>query len=111
MNLLPALGPVIAEFCSKSHSSLAQRRQSGYTRASSLGPIADVLGRQGGSILRVLKDVDLPVALLEAPEMLVPLREQFRLLERAARTTGDPEFGARLGRDVRSRSSAHSESG
>ena len=77
------------------------RRQSGFTRASSLGPIADVLGRQGGSILRVLKDVDLPVALLEAPEMLVPLREQFRLLERAARTTGDPEFGARLGRDVR----------
>jgi AraC-like DNA-binding protein len=77
------------------------RRQSGFTRASSLGPIAEVIGRQGGSILRVLKDVDLPAALLESPDMLVPLREQFRLLERAARTTGDPEFGARLGRDVR----------
>jgi AraC-like DNA-binding protein len=79
------------------------RRQPGFTRASSLGPIADVLGRQGGSILRVLKDVDLPVALLDTPEMLLPLREQFRLLERAARTTGDPEFGARLGRDVKLR--------
>jgi AraC-like DNA-binding protein len=79
------------------------RRQSGFTRASSLGPIADVVGRQGGSILRVLRDVDLPVALLESPEMLVPLREQFRLLERSARATGDPEFGARLGRDVRIR--------
>ena len=79
------------------------RRQSGFTRASSLGPIADVVSRQGGSILRVLRDVDLPVALLDTPEMLVPLREQFRLLERAARTTGDAEFGARLGCDVRIR--------
>jgi AraC-like DNA-binding protein len=61
------------------------------------------LARQGGSILRVLKDVDLPVALLDTPEMLVPLREQFRLLERAARTTGDAEFGARLGKNVRVR--------
>lgn len=79
------------------------RRQSGFTRASSLGPIAEVLGYQGVSVLRVLKDVDLPVALLETPEMLVPLREQFRLLQRAARATGDAEFGARLGKNVRLR--------
>lgn len=32
--------------------------------------------------------------------MPVPLREQFRLLERAARETGDPFFGARLGQNV-----------
>jgi AraC-like DNA-binding protein len=79
------------------------RRQSGFTRASSLGPIAEVLGRQGVSVLSVLKAVDLPVALLETPDMLVPLREQFRLLQRAARAAGDAEFGARLGRNVRLR--------
>jgi AraC-like DNA-binding protein len=79
------------------------RRQSGFTRASSLGPIAEVLDRQGGSIARVLKAVDLPFALLEKPEVLVPLREQFRLLQRAARETGDAHFGALLGRDVRIR--------
>lgn len=76
-------------------------RLSGFTRASSLGPIADFMGRQGGSIARVLRDVDLPFALLEQPEILVPLREQFRFLERAARETGDDCFGARLGQVVR----------
>jgi AraC-like DNA-binding protein len=77
-------------------------RLSGFTRASSLGPIADFMDRQGGSISRVLRDVDLPFALLEQPEIVVPLREQFRLLERAARETGDDYFGARLGQVVKS---------
>jgi AraC-like DNA-binding protein len=77
------------------------RRQSGFTRASALGPIADFMDRQGGSIDRVFRDVDLPLTILESPETLVPLREQFRLLERAARETGDPHFGARLGQNVR----------
>ena len=77
-------------------------RLPGFTRASSLGPIADFMGRQGGSISRVLRDVDLPFALLEQPEIIVPLREQFRLLERAARETGDDYFGARLGQIVKS---------
>jgi AraC-like DNA-binding protein len=77
------------------------RRQPGFTRASSLGPIGDFVDAQGGSITRVLQDVDLPFALLESPEMLVPLREQFRLLERAARETGDSQFGARLGQNVK----------
>lgn len=76
-------------------------RLSGFTRASSLGPIAEFMDRQGGSVARVLSDVDLPFALLERREMLVPLREQFRFLERAARETGDDCFGARLGQAVR----------
>lgn len=76
-------------------------RLSGFTRASALGPIAAFMDRQGGSILRVLKDVDLPFALLEERDLLVPLREQFRFLERAARETGDDNFGARLGQVVR----------
>lgn len=77
-------------------------RLSGFTRASSLGPIAEFMERQGGSIARVLTDVDLPFALLEQPEIVVPLREQFRFLERAAKETGDAYFGARLGQIVKS---------
>lgn len=76
-------------------------RLSGFTRASALGPIAEFMDRQGGSVLRVLNDVDLPFALLEERDLLVPLREQFRFLERAARETGDDYFGARLGQVVR----------
>ncbi len=45
--------------------------------------------------------VDLPSAVLERPEIVIPLQEQFRFLERAARRTGDPYFGARLGQVVR----------
>jgi AraC-like DNA-binding protein len=78
-------------------------RISGFTRASSLGPIADFMDRQGGSVARVLRDVDLPFALLEERDILIPLREQFRFLERAARETGDDCFGARLGQAVRIR--------
>jgi AraC-like DNA-binding protein len=48
-----------------------------------------------------LKEIDLPLALLEQPDLIIPLREQFRFLERAARRTGDPYFGARLGQVVR----------
>jgi AraC-like DNA-binding protein len=79
------------------------RRQSGFTRASALGPIASVVEGLGGSIGRILQDVDLPLALLERRELVVPLREQFRLLERAARATGDEHFGARLGSRVKAR--------
>lgn len=74
---------------------------SGFTRASSLGPIADFMDRQGGSVLRVLREVGLPFALLEQPEIVIPLRAQFRFLEHAARGTGDAYFGARLGQVVR----------
>ncbi|HRN88605.1 AraC family transcriptional regulator ligand-binding domain-containing protein [Hyphomicrobium sp.] len=77
-------------------------RLSGFTRAASLGPIADFMDRQGGNITRVLSDVDLPFALLDQPAIVVPLREQFRFLERAARETGDCHFGARLGQAVTS---------
>lgn len=65
-------------------------RLSGFTRASSLGPIIDFMQGHGGSASRVLREVDLPLALLHQPELVFPLREQFRFLERAARRTGDP---------------------
>lgn len=76
-------------------------RQQGFTRASALGPIADFVEQQGGLISRVLDDVDLPAGILENPDLPVPLPEQFRLLQRAARETGDAFFGARLGQHVR----------
>ncbi|MEQ1670175.1 MAG: AraC family transcriptional regulator, partial [Hyphomicrobium sp.] len=56
-------------------------RLSGFTRASSLGPIAGFMTSQGGSVTRVLRDVDLPFVLLEKPEIVIPLRAQFRFLE------------------------------
>lgn len=77
------------------------RRYSGFTRVSSLGDIATFVGSQGGSIERAARRAGLPQSLLQLPEELVPLREQFRLLECAARETGDVAFGARLGRGVR----------
>lgn len=76
-------------------------RLPGFTRASSLGPIANFLDHHGGSVARVLRRVDLPFAILEQPEIIVPLREQFRILETGAREIGDPCFGARLGRAVK----------
>jgi AraC-like DNA-binding protein len=76
-------------------------RQTGFTRASALGPIARIVEQGGGSITRVFQDVDLPFALLENPDVPVPLKEQFRVLHRAAREIGDAHFGAQLGRHVR----------
>lgn len=79
-------------------------RTSGYTRASALGPIAQFVDRQGGSIVRIFDAADLPISILEQPDIVLPLREQFRLLKRAARTLGDDIFGARLGELVKAQS-------
>lgn len=78
---------------------MAQKQ--GFTRASSLGPIADFVEHQGGSIIKVFQFVDLPVRILDNPDVLIPLPEQFRILQSAARETGDQYFGARLGQHVR----------
>ncbi|MGH1483480.1 MAG: AraC family transcriptional regulator ligand-binding domain-containing protein [Geminicoccales bacterium] len=73
----------------------------GYTRASALGPISDFVETRGGSIERVFNRVDLPLALLDNPDLPLPLREQFKVLSEAGREIGDPFFGAALGRLVR----------
>jgi|GEM_PF-3491257 len=78
-------------------------RQHGFTRVSALGPIASLVAADGVRIDRLLADVDLPLSLLDYPDLPIPLKEQFRLLQRAARATGDPHFGARLGQHVRIR--------
>jgi AraC-like DNA-binding protein len=76
-------------------------RERGFTRASALGPISEFVAEQGGLITRVFNRVDLPLGILETPDLPLPLSEQFRVLQSAARETGDPYFGARLGRLVR----------
>ncbi|QGM96620.1 AraC family transcriptional regulator [Methylocystis parvus] len=75
-------------------------RRSGYTRASTLGPIADVVTANGGSIDRVFRRADLPVKLLDSPDALLPLRDHFRLLATASRELRDEAFAARLGRQT-----------
>lgn len=74
--------------------------QTGFTRASTLGPIADFVQESGGSIEQVFQRADLPLGILETPDALVPLREHFRLLDLAARDVGDELFSARLGQLV-----------
>jgi hypothetical protein len=78
------------------------QRQSGFTRASSLGPISEVIERQGGSIARVLKAVDLPFAVLERHGAISTPGES------GARHRG-PHFGARLGQIVRVQNLRRSE--
>ena len=75
-------------------------RQTGYTRASTLGPIAEVVAAAGGSIDRVFRHADLPLGLLELPDTLLPLRDHFRLLMVASRELHDEVFAARLGRQT-----------
>lgn len=72
----------------------------GYTRASALGPISDFVEAQGGSIERVFRRVDLPLAILDNPNLPLPLSEQFNVLGQSGREVGDPFFGASLGRLV-----------
>ena len=70
--------------------------ETGFTKARSNGAIADAVERAGGSIARVFARADLPLGLIEQPDLLVPLRDQIRLLEYAAREVGDAALSARL---------------
>lgn len=70
--------------------------ETGFTKARSNGAIADAVERRGGSITRVFARAELPLGLIDQPEMLVPLRDQVRLLEYASREVGDPALPASL---------------
>ncbi|WP_108681169.1 AraC family transcriptional regulator [Methyloceanibacter sp. wino2] len=66
------------------------------TKASTVGPIADIVAASGGSITKVFRKAELPLTLLEQPQRLILLRDQFHLLETAARTIGDHSLAVRL---------------
>jgi AraC-like DNA-binding protein len=70
--------------------------ETGFTKARSNGAIADAVERAGGSIARVFARADLPLGLIDQPELLVPLRDQVHVLEYASREIGDAALPARL---------------
>jgi AraC-like DNA-binding protein len=70
--------------------------ETGFTKARSNGPIAVAVETRGGSIARVFARAELPPGLIDQPELLVPLRDQVRLLEYASSEVGDPALSARL---------------
>ncbi len=66
------------------------------TRASTIGPIVALVRQGGASVERVFAAAQLPMRLSEKPDALIPLRDQFKLLECAARALGDHALPARL---------------
>lgn len=72
----------------------------GLTRAATMGPVADLVRRSGGRVDPLFRRSGLSPRLLEEPERLILLRDQFRLVESAARAVGDDGFGARLSVEV-----------
>jgi AraC-like DNA-binding protein len=71
-------------------------QETGFTKARSNGALADALEIRGGSITRVFARAELPLSLIDQPEMLVPLRDQVLLLEYASQEIGDDALSARL---------------
>lgn len=67
-----------------------------FTRASTLGPILDILEEGGVSVERVFQAAELPLQLCSKPNALIPLRDQFKVIELAARELGDDTLPARL---------------
>lgn len=68
----------------------------GLTKARSMGPVAEAVARAGGSVARVFARAEMPLRLIEAPDRLILLRDQLRIVECAAREIGDPALPARL---------------
>lgn len=66
------------------------------TLARTIGPIVREIERSGGSVARVFRVAGLPRRMTEAPDALMLLRDQFRLLDCAVREIDDPALPARL---------------
>lgn len=71
-----------------------------FTRARSMGPVAEMIERSGGSIARVFRQAELPLRLIERPDQLILLRDQLALVECAAREIGDETLPLRLSLDA-----------
>jgi AraC-like DNA-binding protein len=61
-----------------------------------MGPVADLVRRHGGRPDTLFRRLGLSLRLEDDPERLILLRDQFRLIDAAARSLGDDGFGARL---------------
>jgi AraC-like DNA-binding protein len=68
----------------------------GYTKARSMGPVADAVERAGGSLARVFARAELPLRLIERPDQLILLKDQLALVEHAAREIDDEALPLRL---------------
>lgn len=68
----------------------------GFTKARSMGPVAEAVERAGGSVARLFRKAELPLRLIEAPEQLILLRDQLALVEHAARELDDEALPLRL---------------
>jgi len=62
-------------------------RSYGLTKARSMGPVADLVERSGGSIARVFRRAELPLRLIEEPDRLNP--SQGSTQSRRMRGAGD----------------------
>lgn len=69
---------------------------SGVTRACTIIEILDAIDQDGGASARIFKRTGLPPGLLEDPRSVILLKDQFALLDAAAREVGDDTFAARL---------------
>ncbi len=72
----------------------------GFTRARSMGPVADAVERAGGSVTRVFRRAELPMRLIERPDQLILLRDQLALVECATREIGDETLPLRMSMDA-----------
>ncbi|MGO9674448.1 MAG: AraC family transcriptional regulator ligand-binding domain-containing protein [Methylocella sp.] len=71
-------------------------RSYGLTRARSMGPVAEIVERSGGSVARAFRRAELPLRLIDEPDRLILLKDQLNLVECAAREIGDDALAARL---------------
>lgn len=68
----------------------------GRTRACTMGPIVSAVEAAGGSVARVFRRVEMPLAVMDEPDRLILLGDQLHLVEEAVRESGDPALPARL---------------
>ncbi len=68
----------------------------GFTRARSMGGVAEAVRRAGASVAQVFRRADLPLKLTDCPDQVILLRDQLALVEHAARAIGDDALAPRL---------------
>jgi AraC-like DNA-binding protein len=70
--------------------------ETGFTKARSMGGMAEAVARAGGCVARVFRKAELPLRLIEAPDQLILLKDQLAVVEYAARELDDETLPLRL---------------